>query len=190
MGLVAVSTSNATIVTISARQNSCWTEFCLVPVKLVGKCLLICTKIKPKLSMLGRMSWTRRPTLTGLCQSFYQFRFKFWHFFYCIRVLFGYEGQSNVLKLVSSGNGGLTELTDDLNSGKIQYAFVNITNNTTNLTKYLLINWQVSPTILGTSWLGYNDGRFIFRVKEFQLFVRELAPITYVIFRRFWLERI
>ncbi|XP_031622393.1 drebrin-like protein isoform X2 [Contarinia nasturtii] len=56
--------------------------------------------------------------------------------------LFGYEGHSNVLKVVSTGNGGLIELTDELNSGKILYAFVNISNDKTNLTKYLLINWQ------------------------------------------------
>lgn len=59
------------------------------------------------------------------------------------RALFGYEGTSNALKVVSTGNGGLTELTDELNSGKILYGFVSITNEKTNLIKYLLINWQV-----------------------------------------------
>lgn len=63
------------------------------------------------------------------------------------RALFGYEAHSNILKVVSTGNGGLTELTDELNSGKILYAFVNITNEKTNLTKYLLINWQVYKII-------------------------------------------
>lgn len=56
--------------------------------------------------------------------------------------MFGYEGQTNVLKVVSTGNGGLLELTDELNSGKILYAFVGITNEKANLAKYLLINWQ------------------------------------------------
>lgn len=60
------------------------------------------------------------------------------------RALFGYEGHTNILKVVSNGNGGLIELTDELNSGKILYAFVKITNDKTNLTKYLIINWQVS----------------------------------------------
>lgn len=59
------------------------------------------------------------------------------------RALFGYEGHSNALKVVSTGNGGLIELTDELNSGKILYGFVSITNEKTNLIKYLLINWQV-----------------------------------------------
>lgn len=60
-----------------------------------------------------------------------------------IRALFGYEGHTNILKVVSTGNGGLIELTDELNSGKLLYAFVKINNDKTDLTKYLLVNWQV-----------------------------------------------
>ncbi|XP_055316713.1 drebrin-like protein [Sitodiplosis mosellana] len=56
--------------------------------------------------------------------------------------LFGYEGHSNALKVVSTGNGGLIELADELNSGKILYGFLSITNEKNNLIKYLLINWQ------------------------------------------------
>ncbi|XP_013110980.1 drebrin-like protein [Stomoxys calcitrans] len=56
--------------------------------------------------------------------------------------LFGYEGQSNDLKLVSSGDGGITELCEDLNSGKIMYAFVRIEDPKTGLKKFLLVNWQ------------------------------------------------
>ncbi|XP_055376330.1 drebrin-like protein [Condylostylus longicornis] len=56
--------------------------------------------------------------------------------------LFGYEGQTNELKLVSSGEGGLDELLEDLNTGKIMYAFVRIEDRKTSLRKYLLINWQ------------------------------------------------
>ncbi|CAD7080559.1 unnamed protein product [Hermetia illucens] len=56
--------------------------------------------------------------------------------------LFGYEGQTNDLKLVSTGDGGLEELCDELNSGKIMYAFARIEDPTTSLTKFLLINWQ------------------------------------------------
>lgn len=48
-----------------------------------------------------------------------------------------------MLKVVSTGEDGLTELTEELNSGKILYAFVKITNEKTDLTKYLLVNWQV-----------------------------------------------
>ncbi|KAI8122165.1 drebrin-like protein isoform X1 [Lucilia cuprina] len=56
--------------------------------------------------------------------------------------LFGYEGQTNVLKLVASGEGGVEELCEDLNSGKIMYAFVRIEDPKTGLKKFLLINWQ------------------------------------------------
>ncbi|XP_075160944.1 actin binding protein 1 [Haematobia irritans] len=56
--------------------------------------------------------------------------------------LFGYEGQSNDLKVVSTGDGGIAELSDDLNSGKIMYAFVRIEDPKTGLKKFLLINWQ------------------------------------------------
>lgn len=59
------------------------------------------------------------------------------------RALYGYEGQTNNLKLVSSGEGGVEELCEDLNSGKIMYAFVRIEDPKTGLKKFLLINWQV-----------------------------------------------
>lgn len=58
--------------------------------------------------------------------------------------LFGYEGQTNELKLVGKGDGGVEELSEDLNSGKIMYAFLQIEDPKTGLNKYLLINWQVS----------------------------------------------
>ncbi|ALC44250.1 CG10083 [Drosophila busckii] len=56
--------------------------------------------------------------------------------------LFGYEGQTNELKVVGKGDGGVEELLEDLNSGKIMYAFVRIEDPKTGLNKYLLINWQ------------------------------------------------
>uniref|UniRef100_A0A1L8E5W7 Putative drebrin n=1 Tax=Nyssomyia neivai TaxID=330878 RepID=A0A1L8E5W7_9DIPT len=56
--------------------------------------------------------------------------------------LFGYEGQTNDLKVVGTGNGGITELNDDLNSGKIMYAFVRVQDQKTSLAKNILINWQ------------------------------------------------
>lgn len=64
-------------------------------------------------------------------------------FLLSIRALFGYEGQTNELKLVSSGEGGVQELCEDLNSGKIMYAYVRIEDPKTGLKKFLLINWQV-----------------------------------------------
>ncbi|XP_037934095.1 drebrin-like protein [Teleopsis dalmanni] len=56
--------------------------------------------------------------------------------------LYGYEGQTNELKVVASGEGGLEELCEDLNSGKIMYAFVRIEDPKTGLKKFLLVNWQ------------------------------------------------
>lgn len=56
--------------------------------------------------------------------------------------LFGYEGQTNDLKLVSKGSNGIEELTEDLSSGKIMYAFVKINDPKTSLPKFVLINWQ------------------------------------------------
>lgn len=85
------------------------------------------------------------------------------------RALFGYEGTTNILKVVSTGSGGLIELTDELNSGKILYAFVKITNDKTDLTKYLLVNWQVNVM---------NDQFFssIFSSKQIKTFFN-LIPI-------------
>ncbi|CAG9769875.1 unnamed protein product [Ceutorhynchus assimilis] len=56
--------------------------------------------------------------------------------------LFGYEGQSNSLKLVGKGDGGINELKEDLNSGRIMYAFVKLNDPSTSLDKCVLINWQ------------------------------------------------
>jgi len=56
--------------------------------------------------------------------------------------LFGYEGQSNTLKVVSTGDDGLEELVDDFNPSKIQYAFLKVEDPKTSLPKFVLINWQ------------------------------------------------
>lgn len=63
--------------------------------------------------------------------------------------LFGYEGMSNDLKFVSKGDGGLLELTDDLNSGKIMYAFLKVDVPDGSISKFVLINWQGegAPTV-------------------------------------------
>ncbi|XP_072947574.1 drebrin-like protein [Epargyreus clarus] len=63
--------------------------------------------------------------------------------------LFGYDGLTNDLKFVSKGDGGLIELIDDLNSGKIQYAFLKLDIPNGSISKYVLINWQGegAPTV-------------------------------------------
>lgn len=61
----------------------------------------------------------------------------------CIfRALFGYEGQTNDLKVVSTGSDGLEEMIEEFSSGKIMYAFVKIKDTKTSLDKCVLINWQ------------------------------------------------
>lgn len=55
--------------------------------------------------------------------------------------------------MVGSGEGGIEELTEELNSGKIMYAFVRIEDPKTGLKKFLLINWQVSGAVnVERSW--------------------------------------
>ncbi|KAK8730581.1 hypothetical protein OTU49_008086 [Cherax quadricarinatus] len=63
--------------------------------------------------------------------------------------LFGYEGQSNVLKVVGTGEDGLEELAEDLNSSKIMYAAVRVIDPNTTRPKIILINWQGegAPTV-------------------------------------------
>lgn len=56
--------------------------------------------------------------------------------------LFGYEGQTNVLKVVGTGEDGLLELTEDLNSSKIMYGVLKVTDPSTTRPKIVLINWQ------------------------------------------------
>ncbi|KAJ8910282.1 hypothetical protein NQ315_016099 [Exocentrus adspersus] len=56
--------------------------------------------------------------------------------------LFGYEGQTNVVKVISTGCNGIEEMREDLNSGKIMYGFVKVTDPKTSLDKCVLINWQ------------------------------------------------
>nr|XP_040233861.2 drebrin-like protein A [Anopheles coluzzii] len=56
--------------------------------------------------------------------------------------LFGYEGQTNVLKVQETGEDGISELAAELNSGKIQYAFLRVDNSETGIAKFVFINWQ------------------------------------------------
>lgn len=56
--------------------------------------------------------------------------------------LFGYEGSTNVIKLMSSGSKGLDELLKELNCSLIQYAFCRVIDCQLGLNKLILINWQ------------------------------------------------
>ncbi|XP_014675039.1 PREDICTED: drebrin-like protein B [Priapulus caudatus] len=56
--------------------------------------------------------------------------------------IMSYEPNSNILKVVSTGEDGLEEMIDDLNSGKIMYAYCKVEDSHTTLNKFVLINWQ------------------------------------------------
>ncbi|KAB7498425.1 Drebrin-like protein [Armadillidium nasatum] len=56
--------------------------------------------------------------------------------------LFGYEGQTNVLKVVGWGDDGLEELSEELNASKIMYGVLRIEDPKTSRTKIILLNWQ------------------------------------------------
>ncbi|XP_056136786.1 drebrin-like b isoform X3 [Lampris incognitus] len=55
--------------------------------------------------------------------------------------LFTYEGNSNDIRLAEKGDGGLEEMVEELNSGKVMYAFCRVKDPNSGLPKYVLINW-------------------------------------------------
>ncbi|XP_051973513.1 drebrin-like a isoform X1 [Xyrauchen texanus] len=56
-------------------------------------------------------------------------------------VLFTYEGNSNDIRVAGKGDGGLEEMVDELNSGKIMYAFCRVLDPSSGVPKFVLINW-------------------------------------------------
>uniref|UniRef100_A0A8D0HEZ8 Drebrin like n=1 Tax=Sphenodon punctatus TaxID=8508 RepID=A0A8D0HEZ8_SPHPU len=61
--------------------------------------------------------------------------------------LFTYEGNSNDLRVACTGDGGLEEMVEELNSGKVMYAFCRVKDPNSGLPKYVLINWGAHVTI-------------------------------------------
>uniref|UniRef100_A0A8C2TKC5 Drebrin like n=1 Tax=Coturnix japonica TaxID=93934 RepID=A0A8C2TKC5_COTJA len=55
--------------------------------------------------------------------------------------LFTYEGNSNDLRVAGTGEGGLEEMVEELNSGKVMYAFCRVKDPNSGLPKYVLVNW-------------------------------------------------
>ncbi|XP_051020730.1 drebrin-like protein isoform X2 [Acomys russatus] len=55
--------------------------------------------------------------------------------------LFTYEGNSNDIRVAGTGDGGLEELVEELNSGKVMYAFCRVKDPNSGLPKFVLINW-------------------------------------------------
>ncbi|XP_061657970.1 drebrin-like protein B isoform X2 [Syngnathoides biaculeatus] len=56
-------------------------------------------------------------------------------------VLFTYEGNSNVIRVAGKGGGGLEEMAEELNSGKVMYGFCRVQEPNSGLPKYVLVNW-------------------------------------------------
>ncbi|XP_012669842.2 drebrin-like a [Clupea harengus] len=55
--------------------------------------------------------------------------------------LYTYEGNTNDIRLAGKGDGGLEEMVEELNSGKVMYAFCRVLDNNGGVAKYVLINW-------------------------------------------------
>ncbi|XP_016046222.2 drebrin-like protein isoform X3 [Erinaceus europaeus] len=55
--------------------------------------------------------------------------------------LFTYEGNSNDIRVAGTGEGGLEELVEELNSGKVMYGFCRVKDPNSGLPKFVLINW-------------------------------------------------
>uniref|UniRef100_A0A2I2YUT5 Drebrin like n=1 Tax=Gorilla gorilla gorilla TaxID=9595 RepID=A0A2I2YUT5_GORGO len=61
--------------------------------------------------------------------------------------LFTYEGNSNDIRVAGTGEGGLEEMVEELNSGKVMYTFCRVKDPNSGLPKFVLINWGTHVTI-------------------------------------------
>lgn len=55
--------------------------------------------------------------------------------------LFTYEGNSSDIHVADTREGDLEELVEELNSGKVMYAFCRVNDPTSGLPKFVFINW-------------------------------------------------
>ena len=55
------------------------------------------------------------------------------------RVMFGYEGRTNELKVEEKGSGGLEEFTENLSDGRIEFGYLKFAINQTF--KFLFVSW-------------------------------------------------
>jgi len=60
---------------------------------------------------------------------------------YCILIHLGCTFSCASSSCVSIADGGLEELEDEFNSGKMMYAFVRVNDPNTNLKKFIVIVW-------------------------------------------------
>jgi len=80
--------------------------------------------------------------------------------------VFGYEGNSNTLKVVETGDGGIDEMIDEMSGGKVLYAFLQVTDPNTRLPKNVLVNWSgegVPPSRKGVYARHTQDVARMFR---------------------------
>jgi len=76
--------------------------------------------------------------------------------------LYGYEGNTFDLKLISTGEDGIEEMVDDLNANKILYAFIKVMDPKTSLAKFVFLQWQ------GESALATKKGKAATHVRDIQ----------------------
>ncbi|KAI4897905.1 hypothetical protein NFI96_023103 [Prochilodus magdalenae] len=55
--------------------------------------------------------------------------------------LFTYEGNSNDIQVAGKGAGGLEEMVQEFNSGKVMYGFCKVLDPSSGVSKLVLINW-------------------------------------------------
>jgi len=67
--------------------------------------------------------------------------------------LYGYEGNTFDLKLISTGEDGIEEMIEELNANKILYAFIKVVDPKTSLPKFVFLHWQ------GESALATRKGK-------------------------------
>jgi len=77
-------------------------------------------------------------------------------------VLFGYEGTSFDLKLISTGEDGVDEMKEDLNASKIMYGFLRLQDPKTSLPKYVFFHWQ------GESVPGTRKGKAATHLRDIE----------------------
>ena len=102
--------------------------------------------------------------------------------------IFDYDGKSNIIKVGNSGENGLEELIEQLDSGKVEYGFASVsgTKDTSSQKKIILIHWQgegVPAVRLATTASHIEEIRRFVRCVHLTIYARneedvELSNIT------------
>ncbi|KAF8979432.1 Myb- protein A [Entomortierella lignicola] len=80
--------------------------------------------------------------------------------------MFGYDKGTNDLKVLSEGNGGLEELNEEFMDGKIQYAFIRVTNSYLQLNKFVLIAWGCHLQIIARCEADVTPAQIMKKISE------------------------